>query len=358
MAATTAKVAAPPAEASLVDQYLVEARRIEELRRSRKKLRNVEGYPFWPHEAVRSTIIVLYFSASLLFLSALMPYFLEKPANPAGQPEVILPDWYLLWSYGLLKPGVANPVTFNEEPIAVPVLYQLEQALGHLGDPTRGVLSAKTIGIVLNMVIILPLVAAPFVSTGHPRRPQEAPWTAAFGVAGIVYVFNVSVYSINNVILTKIGWWGDHLLKLTPGMAKAVTGAATPAAAAKAAGAVSTLWSLGFWVLPLPVASFLVRTRLLKEAPKSAALVSVVELVLLTTIVGYGAGLDVVLLARNPLGFWAAALAGTSLLSWVVWWSTLLSFEVAYWSLRYWKLWAMRQDHYEHGLNLTYFKVR
>lgn len=319
----------------LVGQYLGEASRIEQIRRQRKKFRNVEAFPFWPHEAVRSVIIVLAFSAATLYVSALMPYFLESPANPAGQPEVILPDWYLLWSYGLLKPGVANPITLGGETIQVPVLQQI--------DPTHGALTAKQVGILLNIIITIPLVLMPFISTGHPRRPQEAPWTAAFGVAGIVYVFNVSVYSVNNVVFTKYAWWGDSLAKIPFALTQP---------------GVMEFVALAFWVLPLPIASFLIRWKWLKEGPRFAGLVSIVSIVLLMTVVGYGAGLDLARLVQDPMRFWFESLKGTNLLAWIVWWSTLLSFEVSYWALLGWKQHSVRQDTYEHGLNLTYYKVR
>jgi hypothetical protein len=346
---------------SLVEEYLEEARRVEEMRRAKKKFRAVEASPFWPHEAIRGTVLVLAFTAAILFAAALMPYFLEKPANPAGQPEVILPDWYLLWSYGLLKPGVADPVTFNGTPIQVPILYQLEDALGPYGDTARGELSAKTVGLILNIIITVPLMVLPFLSTGNPRRPQESPWLASFGVAGIVYVFNVSVYSVNNVIFTKIAWWGDSLLKLTP-----LVGYAGKKAAE--APLSSVLGGLAFWVLPLPVLSFAVRRYVLKEPLKLVALVSALEVVILVSIIGYAGGLDLVKFlpfawwpgstAGSPVTFFATSLQNSNLLAWIVWWSTLLSFEVAYWGLVAWKRWAAREEHYEHDLNLTYYKVR
>lgn len=320
-------MATPTSE--LVGKYLEEARRIEDLRRQRKKLRNVEAFPFWPHEAVRSTVIVLAFSAAVLYISALMPYFLEVPANPAGQPEVILPDWYLLWSYGLLKPGVANAVSLGGEPVSLPIL---------------GPLTAKTIGILLNILILAPLIVLPFISTGQPRRPQEAPWTAAFGVAGIVFFFNVSVFSVNNVIYAEIPVWGETLAD--------VFRVAGPGPGVLAVSALL--------VLALPLASFLVRWKLLGVKPRLAALVAIAIAVILYTILAYGANLDPARLLADPVGFLYRGLAcpDCTLLAWMTWWTTLLAFEVTYWSLAYWKIYSTRRDTYEFGLNLTYFKVR
>lgn len=210
----------------LTEEYLKEAKRIEGERRSRKKFRNVEAFPFWPHEAIRDTALILFFTASILYISAGMPYFLEAPANPAGQPEVILPDWYLLWSYGLLKPGVANPIG-EDAPYAVPIANEIHQLVN--GPDTALVLDAKTLGIVLNILITVPLVVLPFVDRGHPRRPQEAPLQAALGVAGIVFIFLVSVFSVNNVVYNEYPIYGATMYDLSPRFVNGVTLADSPA---------------------------------------------------------------------------------------------------------------------------------
>ncbi|HVL87387.1 MAG TPA: LamG-like jellyroll fold domain-containing protein [Candidatus Thermoplasmatota archaeon] len=196
----------------LTEEYLKEARRIEGERRAKKRLRTVEAQPFWPHEAMRDTALILFFVAGTLYISAAMPYFLEAPANPAGQPEVILPDWYLLWSYGLLKPGVANPIG-EATPWEVPGLSEVH---GFVNPGTTVVLDAKTIGLILNGILVVPLVLLPFIDRGNPRRPQEAPLQAGLGVALIVFLFMVSVFSVNNVVYNEYPVWGAPLYDLTP----------------------------------------------------------------------------------------------------------------------------------------------
>jgi quinol-cytochrome oxidoreductase complex cytochrome b subunit len=188
----------PFQEPSLVDRYTEEARRLDAQRRAakRKNLRPVEGYPFWPHEFTRDVVIILVFTAVVFYLSAFMPYFLETPADPRGPPAVILPDWYLLWSYGLLK--IANDFTIGQGfTCSIGTIY-------HCGDiveaPILGPLNAKTIGLLLNGVVIAPLILVPFLDRGHSRRPVESPFWASAGFAGVVYILMVSVYSINGVI--------------------------------------------------------------------------------------------------------------------------------------------------------------
>jgi quinol-cytochrome oxidoreductase complex cytochrome b subunit len=170
----------PPKKLSLVREYLDEVVRIENERRAKKRFRNVEGFPFWPHEFVRDMIIFCFLMAVMFALSGFIPYYLEAPADPSGQPQVILPDWYLLWSYGLLK-------------IAVDV-----QVFGVT------LVTAKVLGVLLNGVVIAPLILAPFIHPGHSRRPVEDPLWAGFGAAGVMLAFTLSAYSVNGVIYPKV----------------------------------------------------------------------------------------------------------------------------------------------------------
>lgn len=181
----------------LMREYVNEAQKADEERRAKKKTRPVEGQPFWPHETIRNTIIVGLFVAMMLFLAAFIPYVLEAPANPAGQPQVILPDWYLLWSYGLLK--IADDVTVLGYPVPVPFIAD-DGSLA-LSPSEWGNLNAKMNGlIILNVLAVLPLILVPILDRGTSRRPVEAPFWAAAGLAGAVWILMVSVYSVNTVI--------------------------------------------------------------------------------------------------------------------------------------------------------------
>ncbi|SFG74646.1 Cytochrome b(C-terminal)/b6/petD, partial [Halopelagius inordinatus] len=71
--------------------------------------RDVLGFPTWPHEIIRNLSIASFFVGVILFLSATMPPHIGAPANPSSTPAIILPDWYLYWSFGLLKLGPLNP---------------------------------------------------------------------------------------------------------------------------------------------------------------------------------------------------------------------------------------------------------
>jgi len=173
----------------LIREYLDEVQKLDAEARAKKRLRTVEGFPFWPHEMVRNGIILCSFLALLFFLCAFAPYYLEHPADPAGPPPYILPDWYLLWSYGLLRPGLSDDITLNADTVLV---------------------TGKLFGIILNTVVAGAIVLVPFLSTGAPRRPVEEPFWASVGVYGIGFAITSSLYPVN-LFFEKWPWLNDKV---------------------------------------------------------------------------------------------------------------------------------------------------
>src|SRR5437870_13459397 len=59
------------------------------------------GIPFFPQETARDFVLIFLLTALLFFLSAFVTPFL----GPARSPQIsalIVPDWYLLFSWGVL----------------------------------------------------------------------------------------------------------------------------------------------------------------------------------------------------------------------------------------------------------------
>jgi quinol-cytochrome oxidoreductase complex cytochrome b subunit len=188
----------------ILREYSSEAAQVERERRAAKKLRPVEGHPFWPHEVVRDLIIILLFTGIVVIASGLMPYFLESPADSAGQPAVILPDWYLLFAYGALK--ITEDLTILGYPIPTPLLdAQYEFALN---PADWGPVNAKLLGLIFNLVPGIPFIIVPFVSFGKNRRPVEHPFAASIGMATVVYIAMLSVYAIDTVINKEFPFFG------------------------------------------------------------------------------------------------------------------------------------------------------
>ncbi|MHB8585903.1 MAG: hypothetical protein ACYDDF_08740 [Thermoplasmatota archaeon] len=202
---------------SLVGVYSEEAARLDKDRRVKKKLnRAVEGYPFWPHEVVRDVILILVFTAFIFYLSGFLPYYLESPADPRGPPAVILPDWYLLWSYGILK--VTDDFTlcsgWTGTVLGIPGIWTYT-----CGDivslPVVGTLNAKTWALVFHGFVLGPVILVPLLDRGKSRRPVESPFWASAGFAGVIYILMVSIYSINGVIQASYPVFGQEYFTWT-----------------------------------------------------------------------------------------------------------------------------------------------
>lgn len=166
----------------LTYEYFERARREDQDLRQESTFveRDVLGFPAWPHETIRNLAIVSFFIGIMLMLSAALPPHIGPPANPNRTPAVILPDWYLYWSFGLLKLGPLNP------------------ELTILGGDK--LVSDRTYGVLMNIVVVGFLAIVPFLNKGSARRPVEQPFWAAFGAGGLMFAFTISVLAIKNLV--------------------------------------------------------------------------------------------------------------------------------------------------------------
>jgi quinol-cytochrome oxidoreductase complex cytochrome b subunit len=115
----------------------------------------------------------------IIFLAATMPPHIEAPANSGATPSIILPDWYLYWSFGLLKLGPLNP------------------ELSLLGG--QRLVSNQTYGVLANLVVVGFIAIVPFLNKGSARRPVEQPFWAAVGVSGVIFAFTIALFSVKNL---------------------------------------------------------------------------------------------------------------------------------------------------------------
>ncbi|CQR50676.1 MULTISPECIES: cytochrome b family protein [Haloferax] len=177
----------------LTYEYFERARREDQDLRTESDYveRDVLAFPTWPHETVRNLSIASFFVGMILFLSATMPPHIGAPANPSSTPAVILPDWYLYWSFGLLKLGPLNP------EIAI------------LGD--QMLMADRTYGVLANVVVVGFIAIVPFLNKGSARRPVEQPFWSAVGVFGVVFALTISLLAIKNLMPMNV----DLLFDLT-----------------------------------------------------------------------------------------------------------------------------------------------
>ncbi len=166
----------------LTYEYFERARREDqELRTSSSYIeRDVLGFPTWPHETIRNLAIASFFIGMIMFLSATMPPHLEAPADSSTTPAVILPDWYLYWSFGLLKLGFLNP------------------ELSILGG--EKLMTDRMYGVVANLLVVGVIAIVPFLNKGSARRPVEQPFWAANGVGGVIFSITIAALSVKNLV--------------------------------------------------------------------------------------------------------------------------------------------------------------
>ncbi len=146
--------------------------------------RDVLGFPTWPHETLRNLAIATFFVGIIIAVSATLPPHFGDPADPSVTPEVIVPDWYLYWSFGLLQLEAINP------------------GLAILDGSS--LVSDQLYGLLANGAVIGAIVIVPFLNRGTARRPVEEPFWAAVGVFGVTFAFTISALSIDQIISSRV----------------------------------------------------------------------------------------------------------------------------------------------------------
>ena len=167
----------------LTYEYFEQARAEDEHLRTESDYveRDVLAFPTWPHEMIRNLSITCFFVGLIIFLSAVLPPHVPEPANANSTPAVILPDWYLYWSFGLLKLQPLNP------------------ELTLLGG--EKIVSDRVFGVVANLVVVGIISIVPFLNKGPARRPTEEPFWASIGIGGFVFAFTIAVIAVQNLVI-------------------------------------------------------------------------------------------------------------------------------------------------------------
>ena len=167
----------------VASSYMDEKEKLQSAEETR--VRTMSGHGFWPHEALRDTIIFGAIMVVLLLYSWLIPPPLHSAADPFAQAGFVFPDWYVLFSYGYLRWGEYLP--------------QFNVPMGPIGDffgqPTFP-WNAAWWGSFLTGIPVGILALPPFLG-GREKRPVEDPWFASAGVIYLAHIWFISVFSIN-----------------------------------------------------------------------------------------------------------------------------------------------------------------
>ena len=134
-----------------------------EVRRGSKEEAEKDTLPFWPYFVIKDlfalAVVLLVFFAVVGF----MPNFLGHPdnyieANPLVTPAHIVPEWYYLPFYAILR-------AFTSDVWAVQVASFI----------TGGIVDAKFFGVLAMFGAILVMIFAPWLDTSKVRSGQNRP---------------------------------------------------------------------------------------------------------------------------------------------------------------------------------------
>ncbi|GAB5447081.1 cytochrome b [Gymnodinialimonas sp.] len=154
-----------------------------EVRRTSKKEAEADTLPFWPYFVIKdlfalAVILVIFFA-----IVGFMPNYLGHPdnyieANPLATPAHIVPEWYFLPFYAILR-------AFDGEVWVVIAADFL----------TGGIVDAKFFGVIAMFGAILVMALAPWLDTSSVRSGRYRP----------MFKWWFWVFAVNFVVLTWVG---------------------------------------------------------------------------------------------------------------------------------------------------------
>jgi len=142
--------------------------------------------PFFPQQLLPVMIISLVTLGVVLLLGAYAVQIPGEPANKFLTPQFIVPEWYFLWAYGLLK--------------WVGWIYDMVQFVPPAMVFGIDLLSAKVVGILLAAAMFLVLLLMPIIDRGKEVRALRRPLKTAVGVWAIGFLATLTLYALNEIL--------------------------------------------------------------------------------------------------------------------------------------------------------------
>ena len=166
-----------------------------EVRRTSKAEVEADTVPFWPYYVIKDLFALALIMMVFFAIVGFMPNYLGDPdnyiqANPLATPAHIVPEWYLLPFYAILR-------TFDNTVWVV----QLVQFL------TFGIVDSKLFGVIAMAGAILAMALAPWLDTSSVRSGRYRPMFKAW-FAVLVIDFVVLMWCGSQVPSAFTGWVG------------------------------------------------------------------------------------------------------------------------------------------------------
>ncbi|ELZ32547.1 menaquinol-cytochrome c reductase cytochrome b subunit precursor [Halogeometricum pallidum JCM 14848] len=154
----------------------------------------VVGLPAFPNQAAVSVVVFFLTLATLAVLGGFLPVHNIAeygPNNPAGTPELIMPDWFLMWVYGFLK-LLPSWMSFT---VPVAGVHVSTEFIGGIVLPT----------LVFGAVAVWPFVDYRADPVHFTANPLDRPRQTAVGVAAIQFIMIASIAGMNNLLSRALG---------------------------------------------------------------------------------------------------------------------------------------------------------
>jgi ubiquinol-cytochrome c reductase cytochrome b subunit len=152
-----------------------------EVRRDSKAEVEADTVPFWPYYVIKDLFALCVILMIFFAIVGFMPNYLGDPdnyiqANPLATPAHIVPEWYLLPFYAILR-------TFDNTVWAVQLVHFV----------TFGIVDSKLFGVLAMAGAILCMALAPWLDTSSVRsgryRPMFKAWFAVLVIDFVILMW-------------------------------------------------------------------------------------------------------------------------------------------------------------------------
>ena len=182
-----------------------------EVRRSSKEVAEKDTIPFWPFYVIKDVFALVVILAVFFAIVGFMPNYLGHPdnyieANPLVTPAHIVPEWYFLPFYAILR-------AFTGEVWVVQIASFL----------TAGIIDAKFFGVLAMFGSIGVLALVPWLDISKVRSGRYRPmfkWWFALLVLDFVFLMWLGAQPAEGIYATMsligTGYWFGYFLIILP----------------------------------------------------------------------------------------------------------------------------------------------
>ncbi len=182
-----------------------------EVRRTSKAEADADTLPFWPYFVVKDLFALALILVAFFAVVGFMPNYLGHPdnyieANPLATPAHIVPEWYFLPFYAILR-------AFTADVWVVMLVNKL----------SFGIIDAKFFGVIAMFGAIIVMALAPWLDTSRVRsgryRPMFRWWFYLLVIDFLVLTWvgaQSTVFPYDWISLIAAAYWFAYFLVILP----------------------------------------------------------------------------------------------------------------------------------------------